>query len=69
MKNNLFASREQQREGLKWILSITSLKTLCRALDVLEYDEYITGAHRNRIIKDARHILGISHKDFIDKRF
>jgi hypothetical protein len=54
--------REQQLEGLKWVLTQVSFNQLCHSLDVLENRNFLSSSQRNKIVTDARHILGIPYK-------
>ena len=62
MKASLHAPREQQLEGLKWVLTQVSFLQLHKALDILEHRLYVSSSQRKKILADARHILNIKYQ-------
>ena len=46
-------SKQQQIEGLRWVLSVVSLSDFIRALDRLEREDFITPTERNSLVTVA----------------
>lgn len=67
MKLSMFASKEQQIEGLKTVLKQISFASFLISLGKLYAADMLTKAHKERIIKMARDILGISYTEYINK--
>ena len=61
----LFAPKEQQIEGLKSTLSQVSFDTFLLAIERLTAAEMMSKSHKSRMIKQARHILGISYEEYL----
>ena len=59
-----YAPREQQLEGLRSTLKQVTPQQFLHALDTLVAAKMMSKSDRHRLIKDMRHILGMSWEDF-----
>jgi hypothetical protein len=60
-------SKQQQKEGIKFVLNQISFDTFLLALERLTVSEMMKKSHKHALIKMARDILGISYQTYITK--
>lgn len=64
---NLFAPKEQQDEGLRFILSTVPFPVFLQSLRKLIEAGMLSKAKQAGLIKRARHILGVSYQTYVSK--
>lgn len=66
-KMSIYAPNEQQIEGLKGTLKQISFSDFLASLERLQAAGMLSKSFKHKLIKRARHILGISYDDYIKK--
>lgn len=66
-KINIFAPKEQQLEGLRFVLKHCTPQQFERSLSILVANKFMSKSNKHKLIKDMRHILGIGYKEYTIK--
>lgn len=56
--------REQQLEGMKFVLARVDFQVYLKALDTLVRQGWMSKSLKHKYIKDARHILGMPYEEY-----
>ena len=62
-----YVPSKQQIEGLEFVLETTSFASFLISLERLKAARMLSSSQKYRLITRARHILGISYKDYVTK--